>query len=153
MQFKQLLKDDDAVSPVIGVILMVAITVILAAVIGTFVLGLGDQVQQTAPTAQFSFDYTEDGTNGDTLEITHDGGDGITATQISFAGDVDSATLGSSHDWNTAADSTTSTVTAGDSATLDETGNGYLQADPGTVRIVWQAEGGDRSSTLAQWEN
>lgn len=39
-------KDDDAVSPVIGVILMVAITVILAAVIGTFVLGLGQNVQE-----------------------------------------------------------------------------------------------------------
>jgi len=39
------------VSPVIGVILMVAITVILAAVIGTFVLGLGDQVQNTTPRA------------------------------------------------------------------------------------------------------
>ncbi|MDY7080978.1 MAG: type IV pilin N-terminal domain-containing protein [Halobacteria archaeon] len=39
--------DDDAVSPVIGVILMVAITVILAAVIGTFVLGLGENVQTT----------------------------------------------------------------------------------------------------------
>jgi flagellin-like protein len=36
----------DAVSPVIGVILMVAITVILAAVIGTFVLGLGSEVQE-----------------------------------------------------------------------------------------------------------
>ncbi|TKX64810.1 type IV pilin [Halorubrum sp. GN12_10-3_MGM] len=35
---------DRAVSPVIGVILMVAITVILAAVIGTFVLGLGDSI-------------------------------------------------------------------------------------------------------------
>jgi len=40
--------DDSAVSPVIGVILMVAITVILAAVIGTFVLGLGEQVEQNA---------------------------------------------------------------------------------------------------------
>ncbi len=38
--------DDRAVSPVIGVILMVAITVILAAVIGTFVLGLGSNIQQ-----------------------------------------------------------------------------------------------------------
>jgi flagellin-like protein len=35
---------NNAVSPVIGVILMVAITVILAAVIATFVLGLGDRV-------------------------------------------------------------------------------------------------------------
>jgi len=48
MNLKTLLADDDAVSPVIGVILMVAITVILAAVIGTFVLGLGEQVQQNA---------------------------------------------------------------------------------------------------------
>ncbi|WP_135821307.1 type IV pilin [Halostella litorea] len=38
---KSLFKDDGAVSPVIGVILMVAITVILAAVIGAFVLDLG----------------------------------------------------------------------------------------------------------------
>ena len=48
-------RDDDAVSPVIGVILMVAITVILAAVIGTFVLGLGDQVSEN-PTAGVSVD-------------------------------------------------------------------------------------------------
>ncbi|PSP81540.1 type IV pilin [Halobacteriales archaeon QS_1_68_20] len=46
--------DDRAVSPVIGVILMVAITVILAAVIGTFVLDLGDSVDQN-PQAAVSF--------------------------------------------------------------------------------------------------
>lgn len=40
----ELFGDDRGVSPVIGVILMVAITVILAAVIGTFVLGLGDSL-------------------------------------------------------------------------------------------------------------
>ncbi len=45
MKATNILKGDDrAVSPVIGVILMVAITVILAAVIGTFVLGLGDSL-------------------------------------------------------------------------------------------------------------
>jgi len=45
MDFKTLFQNDDrAVSPVIGVILMVAITVILATVIGTFVLGLGDSL-------------------------------------------------------------------------------------------------------------
>ena len=37
-------RTDRAVSPVIGVILMVAITVILAAVIGTMVLGMTDSV-------------------------------------------------------------------------------------------------------------
>jgi flagellin-like protein len=45
MKFKNLFQENDrGVSPVIGVILMVAITVILAAVIGTFVLGLGESV-------------------------------------------------------------------------------------------------------------
>lgn len=51
--------DDEAVSPVIGVILMVAITVILAAVIGTFVLGLGEDVQDTAQ-AGVTFDFDGD---------------------------------------------------------------------------------------------
>ncbi len=53
-------KDVEAVSPVIGVILMVAITVILAAVVGNFVLGVGDSVGQNAQ-AGVSFGY--DGAN------------------------------------------------------------------------------------------
>jgi flagellin-like protein len=48
---------DRAVSPVIGVILMVAITVILAAVIGAFVLEIGDQ-QETAPNTSFDTEQT-----------------------------------------------------------------------------------------------
>ncbi|MDI6877699.1 MAG: type IV pilin N-terminal domain-containing protein [Methanomicrobiales archaeon] len=40
-------KDEEAVSPVIGVILMVAITVILAAVIAAFVFGMTGNVQTT----------------------------------------------------------------------------------------------------------
>ena len=41
----------DAVSPVIGVILMVAITVILAAVIAAFVFGMAGSVQKTKSVA------------------------------------------------------------------------------------------------------
>ncbi|MCX6690940.1 MAG: type IV pilin N-terminal domain-containing protein [Methanoregula sp.] len=41
------MKNDDAVSPVIGVILMVAITVILAAVIAAFVFGMAGNIQKT----------------------------------------------------------------------------------------------------------
>ena|SRR5208337_797201 len=40
-------KNEDAVSPVIGVILMVAITVILAAVIAAFVFGMAGNIQKT----------------------------------------------------------------------------------------------------------
>jgi len=42
MRVSTLGREKNAVSPVIGVILMVAITVILAAIIGAFVLNLGD---------------------------------------------------------------------------------------------------------------
>ena len=41
------MNDEEAVSPVIGVILMVAITVILAAVIAVFVFGMAGDVQTT----------------------------------------------------------------------------------------------------------
>lgn len=71
--------DDRAVSPVIGVILMVAITVILAAVIGTFVLGLGDSLGDSQPTAQFSVDF-DSSTNNTTIE--HSGGDQIDSDEL-----------------------------------------------------------------------
>jgi flagellin-like protein len=43
----KLMKNEDAVSPVIGVILMVAITVILAAVIAAFVFGMAGNISKT----------------------------------------------------------------------------------------------------------
>jgi len=82
MNVKQLFKDDDAVSPVIGVILMVAITVILAAVIASFVLGLGDQ-QETAPNASFEFDY--DASNN-VLTVTKSGGDAVEGSNLYIRG-------------------------------------------------------------------
>lgn len=90
MNFKSFLSDERAVSPVIGVILMVAITVILAAVIGTFVLGLGDQVQQTTPQTQFGFDQSvetvEHSSNNASditvVTITHESGDSIDETNL-----------------------------------------------------------------------
>jgi len=76
--FNELLGNDDeerAVSPVIGVILMVAITVILAAVIGAFVLQLGDSVSQTAPQASIGVDDTDVSSNS--IVLRHSGGDTI----------------------------------------------------------------------------
>lgn len=72
-----MLNDDRGVSPVIGVILMVAITVILAAVIGTFVLGLGDSLSDSTPQAQLNADFT----NGN-VTIEHRGGDTIATEDI-----------------------------------------------------------------------
>jgi len=90
MDFQALFGDDRAVSPVIGVILMVAITVILAAVIGTFVLGLGDQVQSTTPQASFGFDQSNvtfqtnapADAEAETMTITHESGTTISESNL-----------------------------------------------------------------------
>ncbi len=64
-------KNDEAVSPVIGVILMVAITVILAAVIAAFVFGMGTPTK--APQASLTISSTSTSTYN--ITITHRGGD------------------------------------------------------------------------------
>ena len=76
---------DRGVSPVIGVILMVAITVILAAVIGTFVLDLGQSAGNSAPSASLTVDVT----NSTALTVSHKGGDTLNAenTKITIGND------------------------------------------------------------------
>ena len=64
------------VSPVIGVILMVAITVILAAVLGTFVLDIGQIKGNEAPSASLAVDTTP---RFDHVNVSHRGGDGLHA--------------------------------------------------------------------------
>jgi flagellin-like protein len=148
MQLKELFDDDEAVSPVIGVILMVAITVILAAVIASFVLGLGDQTQNTAPQASFAFDYDASvgGSSSGVLTITHDGGDTISASELYVRGDsitnvgAGSDIQSSGGDWTV---SGSSEVSAGTSVTVGVN-------DDYTVRVVYEGASGDSSATLGQ---
>ncbi|WP_434803490.1 type IV pilin [Natranaeroarchaeum aerophilus] len=86
MNFKNFSSQENAVSPVIGVILMVAITVILAAVIGAFVIGIGDD-QSTVPQASWDFsqsteefdtiDDNADPSVATVVEVTHQSGSSI----------------------------------------------------------------------------
>jgi flagellin-like protein len=62
-------KNDEAVSPVIGVILMVAITVILAAVIAAFVFGMSGNIQKTKVVAA-----TVSQPNATFVAVTYNGG-------------------------------------------------------------------------------
>ena len=133
--------EDRAVSPVIGVILMVAITVILAAVIGTFVLGLGDSVQQTAPNAQFNWDNPDD----TTLDLTHEGGQSIEPERLEVK-NSDSTTHSActAGDWSGG----TSKVTAGSTCNV-ESGNTVT----GEYRLVWTAQDDSQSSTLTRYDS
>ncbi|WP_048205637.1 type IV pilin [Methanococcoides methylutens] len=69
-------RNEDAVSPVIGVILMVAITVILAAVIAAFVFGMGPS--EMAPQSSLRASATDTATDDISIVmIEHQGGDEI----------------------------------------------------------------------------
>lgn len=133
-------RDDRAVSPVIGVILMVAITVILAAVIGAFVFGLGDQIQETAPNTQVSITEINEGEN---VTFAHNGGgtfneDNTEEIRVTSGGDeVQSFSM---------TDFADNQFRAGDQETTDEGGGQINSGD--TVRVVWVGQ--DRSSVIAQ---
>jgi flagellin-like protein len=141
MRVKDLLTDDDAVSPVIGVILMVAITVILAAVIAAFVLGLGD-TNAVAPNTSFDYDY--DSANGN-VDVRVAGGDSFDTDQISFVGDVTQE----GQSWTDVDPSVTSSseVTAGADVTLNIKSS-LSNQDAYLLEIKWTSESGDTSSII-----
>jgi len=182
MEIRKLLDSDDAVSPVIGVILMVAITVILAAVIATFVLGLGEQVSSTAPQASFTFEFNEeyDGVNG-ALSMTHDGGDSIKQNELIVRGQngTNGPNAGTNHNWNSEweifadigpgdnpsntelntpagnGDLFTGSVsgeTGGESAVVSGDFIEFPVNTDAELRIVYEAQRGDTSATLGTWE-
>ena len=62
-------KNEEAVSPVIGVILMVAITVILAAVIAAFVFGMAGNISKTRIVA-----VTVQKVSSSEIQVTNNGG-------------------------------------------------------------------------------
>ncbi len=163
MELKQLFNDDEAVSPVIGVILMVAITVILAAVIATFVLGLGDSVSTSAPQAQLDFDYGDDysdedaDTDNNGTEVTHTGGDELTQENLQITidgtsmlnenGEIDNDKTGLvDSGTGDASNPSSDPITAGDGYTIveDNSEDQDLIVDGDSVRVTWSdSQSGD----------
>jgi flagellin-like protein len=122
-KLKSVFDDNRGVSPVIGVILMVAITVILAAVIGTFVLNLGGNLQ-SAPQAQIGAEEVD----GD-IKVSHNGGDALTESDLELRFEdqtIEDPTLGSDGSFS-----------VGDSETFDQDTNTGITADSDvTVTLV-----------------
>lgn len=158
MQIKHLFSDDRAVSPVIGVILMVAITVILAAVIGTFVLGLGDSLSETSPQATYDWSQTEltgDNAGNYTATVSHTGGDSITGSSLGVT--IDSAESGTAFSGDITTWASGDEVTAGDSFTFNESDIDDASTDKialgtdDTISITWSSESGGSSSVLTEY--
>ena len=95
MDFKKIFRNDKAVSPVIGVVLMVAITVILAAAIGSSVFGQG--TAKSAPQANIDIKAINTSENG-TIKFEHLGGDPIHFEEASVTKVMVSVNGGNSED-------------------------------------------------------
>jgi len=154
MKLKALFADEEAVSPVIGVILMVAITVILAAVIGTFVLGISDTAQNRTPQTAFGFDFEyTSGTGSSTcwdsaptnadgvLTITHKSGEQIDRSNLLIKARNTWPVTDGGGGQCTGPES----VKAGSSIHI-------LVQDDTTVQLVWEGDGGESSAKLGEWD-
>jgi len=143
-----------AVSPVIGVILMVAITVILAAVIAAFVLDISPGGEQ-APNVDL--DVTSEG-DGDVV-IQHNTGDALQLDELTLtAYDDDGASLDSvtMDDLDVDVTGDDDELTSGDSISIeyDDTENGATDVDE--IRIVHNPSDStvlSHSSEIDDWDD
>lgn len=156
--------DERAVSPVIGVILMVAITVILAAVIATFVMDIGD-LDEGAPNAQYEWESNEDNTE---VTISHRSGNDIDLgnVKVTVVGNKSSDNTGTTEFQSadfTAGDEITFEMSSGDASVkgsswttenedLSDIGDTSTGGDGQFVEVTvtWQADGS--SSIIAEHE-
>ena len=76
MQKRRLSEDERGVSPVVGVIMMVAITVVIAAVVAAFSYGIIGGVQK-APNTAIVVDNAVSGSAAKNVTMIHHGGDKI----------------------------------------------------------------------------
>ena len=117
--------EERAVSPVIGVILMVAITVILAAVIGAFVLGLGDSLDNGSPSVQLTLSESSE---DEKFEMNHASGDALELEEITVLVDGSEVTTSFADSAGTAV----TTLSAGETVVVDISDN---VGDPVEIKV------------------
>lgn len=130
MNLEWLRTDDRAVSPVLGVVLMIVIAVVLAAVVGSAVLGLGSG---PAEAPQASLEFSND--NG-TVTATHTGGDAIDFSNVEVKVEGTGSSAGP-----------TGTLEAGDSTTV---ANNVASGD--TVRVIWNDPNSEKTTVIAEFD-
>ena len=149
MSFRGMLADEDALSPVIGVVLMVALTVVLSASVGVFVLDIGSQVTQQTPNAVVDYDFEVDGNGTETVTLTQAGGNPVQAQHVTVYvdGEVAWEAGSNSSDFNiVGTDEWADGLEGGDGLTIETDASNVAVGD--TIRIVWQK--GEQSAILAE---
>lgn len=148
------------VSNVIGVILVVGITVVLASFAAVYLLGLGSSVEQPPDNVRLETSYDDaHAGDGEVLTIRHEAGNDLQAAQVSI--DVDGAAVTGGGDATPTTDfaaevGSDDVFRSGETIELDRTdfarsGGGaiapqYLDLGDAEVRLVWQSNAEATSS-------
>jgi FlaG/FlaF family flagellin (archaellin) len=128
---------DRASSPVVGIILIVAITIIIGAVLAGFMLDMGESVEESGPTASFEYSYSD---KNNQVKVELKRGDTLDGNLLRFGGAAtEKTTFGGITEW------TGRTVEAGDTATVE------VKSDE-TLRVIWQANSSDQTAILSTYE-
>jgi FlaG/FlaF family flagellin (archaellin) len=165
MELTALVRDEQAVSQVVGVILMVAITVLLAATAASFFLGLTNDKQTTSPRVAITTDYDASSSSPpeESLKLTHDSGDTVDAERVEIAiegAETASATVDERYTWEELSSSGPDDVSAGMSVVVDRdtlkdpaTGATYgeLSLRDATVKVVWTNPDDGQTFVLGDW--
>jgi len=147
MDLRGLVADDEAVSSVIGVVLMVAVTIVLAASVGVFVLGIGTGLTDTTPQATLSMSSSVDGTGPDYINVSSEGGEAFAAEKVYVTVDGTKAWDGQGgyqNGYTRGASVWSGDVEAG--SRLDVVENGSDINEGNEVQVIWTS--GDSSAIL-----
>lgn len=144
--------DEHAMSPIIGAVLVIGMTVVLGTVVLGFTSGLGEDLNEPIPNTGIDFTYNS---TDDRVTTFHGGGKLLSQSntgEMRVKGDYSGG-----GEWNP---DTFSGSLTNEGATVSDTinstdviwtsNNGAVKSGE-TVRMVWVSPSGDRSSQLGQF--
>lgn len=145
MRRNRLRPGDDALSPVIGAVLLVGIAVLLMAVVGAYVLGFGFAGQPPEGEVQFTQ------TAGPEVTVSVVDGSGLREEEIRVRVDGQQACDGSDRVW-----SGSGSLPTGNETTVDGFGSPCSSSTSlsagDTVSVIWRPDGGGESHLLGEYE-
>lgn len=131
-------KDDRGVTSVLGVVLMVAVTIILASVIGVYVLGIGSDLTETSPQTSFEFSHSTSPGDTNSTTIVHGGGDTFQADSVEITIGGETVYENGENTSDFLASGWSGEVSSGDSITIKEDAGTFQPGD--SVIIIWNGE-------------
>lgn len=125
---------EKGVTPVVGIVLIVAITVTIAGIIGGFALELGEK-QETTPQAVWDWQQ-----NGNAVVLTHDGGDKVDGSNLY----ISKKGTSTKDRWTDSSGiNGPKELTAGMGAKITNTDTTFTFSNGDTMQLIWQGDTGN----------